>query len=376
LIRDGFWDKRRVFITGHSGFKGSWLALWLKELGADVAGYALDPPTRPNHFHLLRLDMPSTISDIRDRDALGSALKEHKPEIVFHMAAQALVRYSYGNPLETFEVNVMGTANLFEACRNVPSIRAIVNITSDKCYENRESIWGYRETDPVGGYDPYSASKGAAEIITSSYRNSYFNPDFYGKTHNVLLASVRAGNVVGGGDWAADRLVPDIMRAVSAGGRVSVRNPRATRPWQHVLEPLSGYLLLGRRLLEGRKEFAEAWNFGPDDASAIGVEEVLALLKTEWGDIEYEIEPDGGNLHEASLLRLDCAKARTRLHWKPLWDIRKTLAKTARWYRDFYQEGVVTSILDIEEYMTDGQPLQGQGHLPVRGLEDGYGPGK
>ena len=297
--------------------------------------------------------MPSIVGDIRDINAICSALDHHKPEIVFHLAAQALVRYSYKNPIETFETNVMGTANLLEACRKTNSVRAIVNITSDKCYENKEWVWGYRENDPVGGYDPYSASKGCAEIVTSSYRNSFFNPNDYGKSHNVLTASARAGNVVGGGDWAGDRLIPDIMRAASRNEKVLIRNPRATRPWQHVLEPLSGYLMLGQKLLDGEKEFAEGWNFGPDDTGNIDVESVLRGMQTGWDKLEYEIMTDKDNPHEAGLLRLDCSKARAKLKWKPVWDIDKTLAATAQWYKEYYTNGQISSISDLNQYMTD-----------------------
>jgi CDP-glucose 4,6-dehydratase len=353
LIERSFWKNKQVLITGHSGFKGSWLALWLKELGANVAGFSLHPPSQPNHFQLLRLDMPSIIGDIRDMNAIHSTLQSHSPEIVFHLAAQALVRYSYKNPVETFETNVMGTANLFESCRQASSVRAIVSIASDKCYENREWVWGYRENDPVGGYDPYSASKGCAEIVASSYRNSFFNLNEYGKSHNVLLASTRAGNVIGGGDWADDRLIPDVMRAVSTGKKVLIRNPRATRPWQHVLEPLSGYLMLGQKLLEGKKEFAEAWNFGSDDAGNLDVENVLRRIRTGWDKLEYEIEANKDNPHEASLLRLDCSKARTRLKWKPVWDIDKTLAVTAQWYKEYYTKDHILSLADLHQYMAD-----------------------
>ncbi|MBA4416608.1 MAG: CDP-glucose 4,6-dehydratase [Syntrophus sp. (in: bacteria)] len=352
-INDNFWENKRVFITGHSGFKGSWLALWLKELGANVVGFSLHPPSQPNHFQLLDLNMPSISGDIRDIDAIRSALKNHRPEIVFHLAAQPLVRYSYNNPVETLETNIMGTINLFEACRHTASVRVIVNITSDKCYENKEWFWGYRENDPMGGYDPYSASKGCAEIVTSSYRNSFFNLRDYGRTHNVLLASVRAGNVIGGGDWAADRLMPDIMKAASKNEKVIIRNPRATRPWQHVLEPLSGYLMLGQKLLEGRTDLAEGWNFGPDNESTIDVETVLMEIKKEWDKIEYEIKTDTNAPHEAGLLKLDCSKAHAILRWKPLWNIEKTLAIATRWYKEFYENGRVLSIDNLKNYMID-----------------------
>ena len=276
---NGIYNNKTVLVTGHTGFKGSWLCFWLIQMGAKVIGYSLEPPTSPNHFELLNLDMVSVIGDIRDSNRLNAVFAQYQPEIVFHLAAQPLVRLSYKEPVETFETNVIGTLKVFEACRNTKSVRAIVNITSDKCYENKEWVWGYRENDPMGGYDPYSASKGCAELVTSSYRNSFFNVNEYGKSHNVLLASCRAGNVIGGGDWAKDRLMTDIMVAVSEGKKVVIRNPRATMPWQHVLEPLSGYLMLGQKLLEGKKEFAQAWNFGPGEQGAITVKEVVENIK-------------------------------------------------------------------------------------------------
>ena len=275
----GVYKGKKVLVTGHTGFKGSWLSLWLIKLGAKVIGYALEPPTNSNHFELLNLDMVSIIGDIRDRDRLNAIFKKYKPEVVFHLAAQPLVRYSYINPVETFETNVMGTINVFEACRITESVKAIVNITSDKCYENKEWIWGYRESDPLGGYDPYSASKGCAELVTSSYRKSFFNPEDYSKKHNTLLASARSGNVIGGGDWGKDRLIPDIVRAISKNEKLYIRNPKATRPWQHVLEPLSGYLFLGQMLLEGKTEFADAWNFGPNEGCHTDVETVVKKIK-------------------------------------------------------------------------------------------------
>ena len=286
---NGIYNNKTVLVTGHTGFKGSWLCFWLIQMGAKVIGYSLEPPTSPNHFELLNLDMVSVIGDIRDSDKLNAVFAQYQPEIVFHLAAQPLVRLSYKEPVETFETNVIGTLKVFEACRNTKSVRAIVNITSDKCYENKEWVWGYRENDPMGGYDPYSASKGCAELVTSSYRNSFFNVNEYGKSHNVLLASCRAGNVIGGGDWAKDRLMTDIMVAVSEGKKVVIRNPRATMPWQHVLEPLSGYLMLGQKLFEGKKEFAQAWNFGPGERGSITVKEVVENIKRYWDKIDYEI---------------------------------------------------------------------------------------
>jgi len=356
---NNIYSGKRVLITGHTGFKGSWLALWLKELGAEVIGYALQPPTDPNHFDLLHLDIPSIIGDIRDSEKLTKAIKTYQPAIVFHLAAQPLIRYSYKNPMETFETNVMGTINVFEACRQTESVRAIVNITSDKCYENREWVWGYRENDPMGGYDPYSASKGCAELVTSSYRNSFFNP-FHPLTlspsHNsILLASARAGNVIGGGDWAEDRLMPDIMRAVGKNEKVKIRNLHATRPWQHVLEPLSGYLLLGQKLLEGRKEFAEAWNFGPSEDGNATVGEIADQVKEAWSKIDYEINMIPEQPHEAGMLRLDCSKSRTKMQWTPVWDGKSAVEKTALWYRAFYESNEVQSLEDLKNYIADAK---------------------
>lgn len=346
---------RSVLVSGHTGFKGSWLALWLSRLGAKVTGYALAAPTDPSHFELLDAGIDSIIGDIRDTERVKQVFRERQPEMVFHLAAQAIVRLSYREPAATVAANVMGTVNVLEAARECGSVRAIVNITSDKCYENREWPWGYREIDPLGGFDPYSASKGCSELITSSWRNSFFNPMSYGSDHRTLLASGRAGNVIGGGDWAEDRLIPDMMRAVSRGEKVMIRNPHAVRPWQHVLEPLSGYLLLGQRLLEGRKEFAEAWNFGPSEEGSVTVGEICAQIKAVWPKIECEIKVQPGQPHEAGLLRLDCAKARTRLPWSPVWDGRTAVEKTTRWYRAFYETGALRSLEDLESYIEDAK---------------------
>lgn len=333
---NNIYDGKKVFLTGHTGFKGSWLSLWLKTLGAEVIGYSLDPVTKPNHFKLLNLSMISIINDIRNKDNLINALKKHKPDIIFHLAAQPLVRYSYNHPHETFETNIMGTINIFEAARNTPSIRAIVNITSDKCYNNKEWMWGYRENDAIGGYDPYSASKGCSELITNSYQNSFFNKLDYKIKHNTLLASVRAGNVIGGGDWAEDRLIPDIIKATKKNEKVLIRSPHATRPWQHVLDPLNGYLLIGQKLLEESIEYAESWNFGPRDSDTLTVEQMVSKAKKHWNKIKYEIHKDTGNFHEAGHLKLDCSKAHLKLGWKSIWDSQETIEKTIEWYKQFY----------------------------------------
>ncbi len=350
----GIYKNKTVLVTGHTGFKGSWLSFWLKQMGANVIGYSLKAPTNPNHIELLNLDITSLIGDIRDLEKLNIIFEKYKPDIVFHLAAQPLVRLSYENPIETYETNVIGTLKVFEASKKA-NVKAIVNITSDKAYENKEWIWGYRENDPMGGYDPYSSSKGCADILANSYRNSYFNLNDYKKTHNTLLASCRAGNVIGGGDWAQDRLMTDIMLSVSQDKKVSIRNPYATRPWQHVLEPLSGYLNIGQKLLEERIEFADAWNFGPSDEGSISVEEVVKNVKKHWNKIDYEINRDPNQLHEANLLKLDCSKAHILLKWKDVWDSNTTFEKTVSWYKSYYEEENILTLQDLENYIYDAK---------------------
>lgn len=352
---NNIYKNKTVLVTGHTGFKGSWLIFWLKKMGANVIGYSLNIPTQPNHISLLEIDITSVQGDIRDENKLYEVFETYKPEIVFHLAAQSLVRASYENPIETYETNVIGTLKVFEACRK-NNVKAIINITSDKAYENKEWIWGYRENDPMGGYDPYSSSKGCADLLANSYRNSFFNLKEYKKTHNTLLASCRAGNVIGGGDWAKDRLITDIMISVSQNKKVSIRNPKATRPWQHVLEPLSGYLHIGQKLLEEKVEFAEAWNFGPSDEKSITVKEVVENVKKYWDKIDYEIHSDLNQLHEANLLKLDCSKAHTLLKWKDVWDSETTFMKTVKWYKSFYEknENILTSS-DLENYILDAK---------------------
>jgi CDP-glucose 4,6-dehydratase len=350
----GIYHNTTVLVTGHTGFKGSWLIYWLHKMGANVIGYSLEAPTNPNHIGLLNLDITSIIGDIRDLEKLNQTFETYKPDIVFHLAAQPLVRLSYENPIETYETNVMGTLKVFEACRKA-NVKAIVNITSDKAYENREWIWGYRENDPLGGYDPYSSSKGCADILANSYRNSYFNPKDYKKTHNTLLASCRAGNVIGGGDWAKDRLMTDIMISVSQGKKVNIRNPHATRPWQHVLEPLSGYLQIGQKLLEEKVEFGDAWNFGPSDEGSITVQEVVKNVKKHWDKIDCEINPQL-TYHEANLLKLDCSKAHILLKWKDVWDSDTTFEKTVNWYKLYYEnDKEILTKNDLESYITDAK---------------------
>jgi CDP-glucose 4,6-dehydratase len=347
----GTYMGKKVLLTGHTGFKGSWLALWLTQMGAEVYGYAL-PAEEMSHIELLGLEIDQELNDIRNPDALNRFFNAVQPDIVFHLAAQALVRASYEDPTTTFSTNVMGTLHVLEACRKTPSVKAIVNVTSDKCYENREWIWGYRENDAMGGYDPYSASKGCAELLGNSYRNCYFNPADYGQKHHTLMGSGRAGNVIGGGDWAADRLIPDIVRATAVAEAVKIRNPKATRPWQHVLEPLSGYLTLGWRLLEQNVSCAEAWNFGPDQHSNLSVEEVAAISKKYWKEMQIEFSKNPDDYHEANLLMLDCSKANKLLRWYPVWDIQTTLEKTISWYRDFYGNRAVNSRTDLAYYVS------------------------
>jgi len=329
-----FWKDKKVLVTGHTGFKGSWLSLWLQSAGAKVVGYALPPPTKPSLFEIASVadGMVSLTGDVRDLEKLGAAIRSHSPEIVFHMAAQSLVRPSYANPVETYGTNVMGTVNLLDAIRRGEGTRVVVIVTSDKCYENREWIWGYREDEPMGGHDPYSNSKGCAELVTAAFRNSFFPLGEFVR-HGVALASARAGNVIGGGDWAKDRLIPDIMRAFMNREKVTIRNPHAVRPWQHVLEPLSGYLLLAEKLWENGPDYAEAWNFGPDDSDARPVSWIADHLTAMWGDDAGWKRTEGEELHEANLLKLDSSKARSRLGWHPRWNLAIVLKATAFWYR-------------------------------------------
>lgn len=336
---------RCVLLTGHTGFKGSWLALWLKTLGAQITGLALAPNSTTSHWDLLGLDLDDKRIDIRDAAAVRDAVHATAPEIVFHLAAQPLVRRSYCEPLETWSTNVMGTANVLEACRLQPGVRAIVVITSDKCYENREWDWGYRENDCLGGHDPYSASKAGAELVVSSYRSAFF-----GQPDAPLLASARAGNVIGGGDWSEDRLIPDVVRAIAARTTLEVRSPSATRPWQHVLESLSGYLCLGKKLIEGKQEFAQAWNFGPDADGNCTVAEVLSRLKAAWPALDWRVT-DYPQPHEANLLYLDNAKARQRLDWRPVWSLDEGLSATAEWYRAQIERKSVISQHQLQAYV-------------------------
>ncbi|MDP3463664.1 MAG: CDP-glucose 4,6-dehydratase [Bacteroidales bacterium] len=329
---DGIYKDRKVLITGHTGFKGSWLCLLLHQLSADVYGYALEPPTNPCLFKEAAIDqlMTSFIGDIRDFDKLLHVIQTVQPEIIIHMAAQPLVRESYKNPIDTYSTNVMGTVNLFEAIRQTPGVKAVVNVTTDKCYENREWHWGYRENEPMGGYDPYSNSKGCSELVTSSFRNSFFNPKEYSK-HGVALASARAGNVIGGGDWAEDRLIPDFIRAITKGEKLFIRSPYAIRPWQHVLEPLTGYLALAAKLFTDGPAYAQAWNFGPDDSDAQNVEWITKNICDFWGEgASYALDTNP-QPHEANYLKLDCSKVKAELGWNPKWNIHTALESIVEW---------------------------------------------
>ena len=337
---DGIYGGRRVLITGHTGFKGSWLALWLKELGAEVTGFGLAPPTTPNHWDLVRLPITDIRADIRDLSAIRQTIHKSHPEIVFHLAAQPLVRHSYKDPLESWSTNVMGTANLLEACRSAEALRAVVVITTDKVYVNEERPRAYRENDRLGGHDAYSASKAAAELVAESYRKAFFT-----KKGNPLVATARAGNVIGGGDWSSDRLIPDAVRAVSSGHSLETRSPQATRSWFHVLDCLSGYLCLGQQLLAGNRDFAGAWNFGPSVDDNSSVANVLSMLQGYWPSLIWH-RSEAEQPHEANLLFLDSSKARALLNWKPLWNLEQALAATANWFRHY---------LDTSETLTRQQ---------------------
>jgi CDP-glucose 4,6-dehydratase len=331
-----FWKNKKVLITGHSGFKGSWLTLWLNHLGANCSGVSLPPPTEPNLFNALKLKelCNSQFLDIRNFAGLKEIFTQEKPDILFHLAAQPLVRYSYENPLETYEVNVQGTAHVLEACRQLPSLKSLVIITTDKCYENKEWVWGYRETDPMGGHDPYSSSKGCAELLVSSYRRSFFKKN--GTNDMSLgLASARAGNVLGGGDWALDRIIPDAVRSFSSKKVLEVRNPGATRPWQHVLEPLNGYICLAEDAYKDPNRYSDSFNFGPSDDGCLPVANILKLAQKFWGSPTEIDFSKSSNLHEAQFLKLDISKAKQLLNWEPIWNIEKTIQHTVDWYKVF-----------------------------------------
>jgi len=367
LRSSAFWHRKRVFLTGHTGFKGAWLSIWLDSLGAEVTGYALKPPTKPSLFELCHIDrsVKSVIADIRDAGRLQKAVLAAKPEIIIHMAAQPIVRQSYKDPRETYETNVMGTVNLLEAVRKCGTARAVVNVTTDKCYENKEHLRGYKEDEPMGGYDPYSSSKACSELVTAAYRNSFFNPKSYSPScrsssplaHHVALASARAGNVIGGGDWAADRLIPDIIRAALKGDKVLIRNPRAIRPWQHVLEPLSGYLALAEKLYTRGPGYAKAWNFGPDAGDAKDVEWIVKRMFSSWPDAPGYTLDKGLHPHEAHYLKLDSSKARRELGWAPRWRIGQAIDKIIEWTRAYQNSLDMREVClkQINEYIAIGK---------------------
>ncbi len=352
---NNFYKGKRVLVTGHTGFKGSWLCIWLHELGAEVIGVAKEPFTENDNFVLsgignkIKADIRA---DIRDGERMKQIFAEYQPEIVFHLAAQPLVRLSYNIPVETYETNVMGTINIMEAIRSTGSVKVGVMITTDKCYENNEQIWGYRENEAMGGYDPYSSSKGAAEIAISSWRRSFFNPADYGKKHHVSLASVRAGNVIGGGDWALDRIIPDCIKAIEAEEPIAIRNKKAVRPWQHVLEPLSGYMLLVTKMWEEPTKYCEGWNFGPRAESISTVWEVASKLIVNYGKGELKDMSDPNAVHEANILMLDISKAKFKLDWEPRMNIDQCIALVADWYKRYKTEDVYDlCVEEIEKYL-------------------------
>lgn len=353
-IFDNFYRGKRVLVTGHTGFKGSWLSVWLHELGAEVVGVGLDPATDRDNFMLTGIGekiKADIRADIRDGERMKEIFAEYKPEIVFHLAAQPLVRLSYDIPVETYQTNVMGTINVMEAIRATDSVKVGVMITTDKCYENKEQIWGYRENEPMGGYDPYSSSKGAAEIAIASWRRSFFNPND-NQRHGKSIASVRAGNVIGGGDWALDRIIPDCIRALEAGKPIDIRSPKAIRPWQHVLEPLSGYMLLAKKMWESPTEYCEGWNFGPRAESISTVWEVASKVVSHYGTGTLRDLSDPNALHEAKLLMLDISKAKFRLGWEPRMDIDQTVALTVDWYSRYRTEDAYAlCVRQINEYL-------------------------
>lgn len=365
-IFDNFYRGKRVLVTGHTGFKGSWLSIWLHELGAEVTGVGLDPATERDNFVLSGIGEKihaDIRADIRDGERMKKIFADFKPEIVFHLAAQPLVRLSYDIPVETYATNVMGTINILEAIRATDSVKVGVMITTDKCYENKEQIWGYRENEPMGGYDPYSSSKGAAEIAISSWRRSFFNPDKYSE-HGKSIASVRAGNVIGGGDWALDRIIPDCIRALEAGKPIDIRSPKAIRPWQHVLEPLSGYMLLAKKMWEKPTEYCEGWNFGPRAESISTVWEVASKVVGNYGEGSLRDLSDPNALHEAKLLMLDISKAKFRLGWEPRMDIDRTVNLTIEWYKKYRSMDAHTLCTDqIADYVSSGSQTKNLLHL-------------
>jgi len=348
-MNQAFWKGKKVLVTGHTGFKGSWLSIWLQRMGAEVVGYSLAPASNPSMFELAHIadGMTSIEADVRDLERVKKEFQQHQPEIVIHMAAQALVHDSYRDPVTTYNTNVMGTMNVLEAVRHTESVRVVVSITSDKCYENLEWVWGYRENDRMGGHDPYSSSKGCAELLISAYRDSYFNPKDYQK-HGVALASTRAGNVIGGGDWSGDRLVPDIMRAIMEGESVLIRRPNAIRPWQFVMEPLRGYLMLAERLWEDGPEYAEGWNFGPDIEEIEPVSWIVKYLTEHWGEDASWVLDKGEHPHEDHFLKLDTTKAKSLLNWTPALNLPTVLDWIVDWYKVYHQKEDLREITEAQ----------------------------
>jgi CDP-glucose 4,6-dehydratase len=354
---NSFYNKKKVLVTGHTGFKGSWLSIWLNELGANVVGYALSPNTNPNHFEASSLDkvIKSYIGDVRNYEELENVIKTEKPEIIFHLAAQPLVGLSYKDPRLTYETNVMGTVNLLDIVRNVDFVKEVVIITTDKCYQNNEWVWGYRENDRLGGHDPYSSSKACAELVTSAFRSSFF------QNRNIRIVTARAGNVIGGGDWSLNRIVPDCVKAFSQNNPIKLRNPNSVRPWQHVLESLSGYLLLGSKISEN-KEFADSWNFGPMSQKYFTVGELVKEFIKHWNLNETSfIESEESTFHETNVLKLDCSKAKQLLNWESIWDFEKTIEETSLWYKSFYYDKsdvYQLSVSQIKNYISSANEVK------------------
>lgn len=356
MLEQTFWQNKRVYLTGHTGFKGSWLSLWLQNMGAIVKGYALTPVTTPNLFTEAKVadKIESEIGDIRHFEQLQSSIAYFNPDILIHMAAQPLVRLSYKEPLATYETNVMGTVKVLEAARYCQNLRSVVSVTTDKCYENKEWLWGYREDEAMGGYDPYSSSKGCAELVTSAYRRSFM------QEKGIGVATARSGNVIGGGDWSEERLIPDILKAFEEEQAVIIRNPKSTRPWQHVLEPLSGYLALAQKLYESPQEYAEAWNFGPQDEDAKPVDWILDKMVAKWPKHALWQLDDNAHPHEAGFLKLDISKAKSRLHWQPTWNLEQTLERIIQWHQAWLnkEDMQVFCLNEIQEYMINMRSIE------------------
>ena len=372
MVDPSFWQGRRVLVTGHTGFKGAWLALWLQRMGAELTGYSLPPPTDPSLFDMARVadGMRSVVGDVRDGEAIATTIAEVQPEVVFHMAAQPLVRLSYADPVGTYATNVMGTVHVLEAVRAVGGVKAAIVVTSDKCYDNKEWAWGYREIDPLGGRDPYSSSKGCAELVASAYRLSFFHPESYAR-HRTAVATVRAGNVIGGGDWAADRLIPDLIRSFLVQESARIRNPGAIRPWQYVLEPLAGYLELAERMIENGPGFGGAWNFGPRPEDAQPVHWISTQLARWWGDgAAWHEDSVPDQPHEARYLQLDWSKAYRQLGWVPRWSLDEALRRCAEWYRGWQEHPTAASVrslcdADIDAFSAGGAERHVAGFAPL-----------